>query len=557
MEKVWLKSYPEGIPEFIELGTYKSLAHMFDECAERHSHLPAFANMGAGLSYSELNIESYNFAAYLQAELGLQKGDRVAIMLPNLLQFPVAMYGVLRAGLVAVDVNPLYTSHELQHYLKDSGAKAIVILENFADVLAESIDQTEVEHVILAKVGDMLGFPKSILVNFVLKYIKHSIPKYKLDKVIPFKEVLAVGQQRELVKPELTQDDLAFLQFTGGTTGLAKGAMLTHGNILANLTQAEEWLKPFLKEQQETVITALPLYHIFSLTANCFLFTKIGGLNYLITNPRDMKGFIKELSKVNFSVITGVNTLFNGLLNTEGFSNLDFSNLKVTLGGGMAVQESVATEWQEVTGCVLAEAYGLTESSPAVTVNPLNLEKYNGTIGLPLPSTEISIQDDDGKHLGIEEAGELCVRGPQVMKGYWNRPEETKNTINDEGWLRTGDVAMVSEDGYVRIVDRKKDMILVSGFNVYPNEIENAIQSHAGVLEVAAVGVDDEESGEVVKIFVVKKDPALTQEDILAHCEEHLTRYKWPKYIEFREDLPKTNVGKILRRALRDEGEST
>jgi len=552
MEKVWLKSYPKGVPEFAELGKYNSLAHMFDDCAERHSHLPAFANMGASISFSELNIESYNFASYLQVELGLVKGDRVAIMLPNLLQFPVALYGILRAGLVAVDVNPLYTARELEHYLKDSGAKAIVILENFADVLAEVVHETAIENVILARVGDMLGFPKSILVNFVLKYIKHKIPKYNLDNVVLFNDVLAIGQQRQLVKPKLTQDDLAFLQFTGGTTGLAKGAMLSHGNLLANVAQAQAWLMPFLKEGKETVITALPLYHIFSLTANCFLFTKLGGLNYLITNPRDMKGFVKELSKVKFSVITGVNTLFNGLLNTEGFSDLNFSHLKVTLGGGMAVQESVAEEWHEVTGCVLAEAYGLTEASPAVTVNPLNLEKYNGTIGLPIPNTEISIQDDAGKHLGVEEAGELCVRGPQVMQGYWNRPEETKNVLSDDGWLRTGDIAMVSEDGYVRIVDRKKDMILVSGFNVYPNEIENVVQSHPGVLEVAAVGVDDEESGEVVKLFIVKKDPALNEDEVLKHCSDRLTRYKWPKHIEFRDDLPKTNVGKILRRALRD-----
>ena len=552
MEKVWLKSYPEGVPEFAELGKYNSLAHMFDECAERHSHLPAFANMGASISFSELNIESYNFAAYLQAELGLVKGDRVAIMLPNLLQFPVALYGVLRAGLVAVDVNPLYTSRELSHYLKDSGAKAIVILENFADVLEEVLDETAVENVILTRVGDMLGFPKSLVVNFVLKYVQKKIPKYKLDQAIPFSEVLAVGQQRQLVKPELTQDDLAFLQFTGGTTGLAKGAMLSHGNLLANVSQAGAFIGDILEEGKEVVITALPLYHIFSLTANCFLFTKIGGLNYLITNPRDMKGFVKELSKIKFTVITGVNTLFNGLLNTDGFSDVDFSNLKVTLGGGMAVQESVATEWHEATGCVLAEAYGLTEASPAVTMNPHDLKAYNGTIGLPIPNTEISIQDDDGKHLGIEEAGELCVRGPQVMQGYWNRPEETKNAITEDGWLKTGDVAMVSEDGFVRIVDRKKDMILVSGFNVYPNEIENVVQSLAGVLEVAAVGVDDEESGEVVKLFIVKKDPSLTEADVLAHCEDRLTRYKWPKHIEFREDLPKTNVGKILRRALRD-----
>ena len=552
MEKVWLKSYPEGVPEFAELGKYNSLAHMFDDCAERHTHLPAFANMGTSISFSELNIESYNFAAYLQTELRLVKGDRVAIMLPNLLQFPIAMYGVLRAGCVAVDVNPLYTSRELGHYLKDSGAKVIVILENFADVLAEIIHETDVEHVVLTRVGDLLGFPKSHIVNFVLKYVQRKIPSYKLEKVIPFKEVLAIGQQRQLNKPELTPDDLAFLQFTGGTTGLAKGAMLSHGNLLANVAQAGSFFAPILEDGKEIVITALPLYHIFSLTANCFLFTKIGGLNYLITNPRDMKGFVKELGKVKFSVITGVNTLFNGLLNTEGFSDLDFSNLKVTLGGGMAVQESVATEWHETTGCVLAEAYGLTEASPAVTMNPYNLKEYNGTIGLPIPNTEISIQDDDGNHLDIEEAGELCVRGPQVMQGYWNRPEETKNTVTEDGWLKTGDIAMVDENGFVRIVDRKKDMILVSGFNVYPNEIENVVQSHAGVLEVAAVGVDDDESGEVVKLFIVKKDPALTEEDVLEYCKDRLTRYKWPKHIEFRDELPKTNVGKILRRALRD-----
>ena len=367
-----------------------------------------------------------------------------------------------------------------------------------------------------------------------------------------FNEALAIGQQRQLVKPELTRDDLAFLQFTGGTTGLAKGAMLSHGNLLANISQAGAFVGQALEEGKEIVITALPLYHIFSLTANCFLFTKIGGLNYLITNPRDMKGFVKELSKMKFTVITGVNTLFNGLLNTDGFSDIDFSSLKVTLGGGMAVQESVAKEWRDTTGCVLAEAYGLTEASPAVTMNPTDLHEYNGSIGLPIPNTDISIQDEDGKHLGIEEAGELCVRGPQVMQGYWNRPEETKNTITEDGWLKTGDIAMVSEDGFVRIVDRKKDMILVSGFNVYPNEIENAVQSMEGVLEVAAVGVDDDESGEVVKLFIVKKDPALTEKDVMAHCEDRLTRYKWPKHIEFREDLPKTNVGKILRRALRD-----
>ena len=556
MEKVWLNSYSDGVPEFVELDEFNSLAQMFDECAERYSHLPAFANMGAALSYSELNIESFNFAAYLQAELGMQKGERVAIMLPNLLQYPIALFGALRAGMVVVNVNPMYTSRELSTYLKDSGAKTIVILENFADTLTKIIDECGVEHVILTRVGDMLGFPKSAIVNFVLKHVQKKIPDYKLDKVINFRDVLAIGQQRQLVKPEISQDDLAFLQYTGGTTGIAKGAMLTHGNLLANIAQAKAWFDSILDESKEIVITALPLYHIFSLTANCFLFTRIGGLNYLITNPRDMKGFVKELKKVKFSVITGVNTLFNGLLNTEGFSELDFSRLKVTLGGGMAVQESVAEEWYQVTHCVLAEAYGLTEASPAVTINPIDLDKYNGTIGLPISNTEISIQDNEGNHLNISEPGELCVRGPQVMKAYWHRPEETKAVLNNEGWLYTGDIATVDERGFIRIVDRKKDMILVSGFNVYPNEIENVVQSHPGVLEVAAIGVDDDESGEVVKLFIVKKDNSINARDILEHCKDRLTRYKWPKQIEFRTELPKTNVGKILRRALREDSEA-
>ncbi len=553
MEKVWLKSYPEGIPEFVELTRYTSLAHMFDECAERYRHLPAFANMGVSMSFSELNIESYNFAAFLQTELGLQKGECVAIMLPNILQFPVTMYGILRAGLAAVNINPLYTSRELGDALKDSGAKVIVVLENFADVLAEVVTTTSVEHVILARVGDMFGFPKSAIANFVLKRVQHKIPEYTLDNVVTFREALATGQQRQFVKPELTRDDLAFLQLTGGTTGLAKQAMLTHGNLLSNLAQVEAWFRLVLKDGKETVITALPLYHIFSLTANCFLFTCLGGLNYLITNPRDMKGFVKELRRVRFSMITGVNTLFNGLLNTEGFSALDFSSLKITLGGGMAVQESVADRWQQVTGCVLAEAYGLTETSPAVTINPLDLERYNGSIGLPIPNTEISIQDNDGRHLDVEEAGELCVRGPQVMQGYLNNPEETAKVLSEDGWLRTGDIAVVDQNGYVRIVDRKKDMILVSGFNVYPNEIEKVVVAHDGILEVAAVGVDDEESGEVVKLCIVKKDPALTEDEVLDFCKDRLTRYKWPKHIEFYSELPKSNVGKILRRVLRDK----
>ena len=553
MEKVWLKSYPTGISEFAELGRYASLAHMFDDCAERYRHLPAFANMGTSLSFSELNIESYNFAAYLQTELGLRKGDYVAVMLPNILQFPVAVYGILRAGLAAVNINPQYTSRELGEALNGSAAKVIVILENFADVLAEVVMETHVEQVIIARAGDMLGFPKSAVVNFVLKHVHRRIPEYTLDRTVTFRQALATGQRKQLVKPELNREDTAFLQLTGGTTGLAKMAVLSHGNLLSNLAQMEAWFRLVLEDGEETVITALPLYHIFSLMANCFLFTSLGGLNYLITNPRDMKGFVKQLRKVRFSVITGVNTLFNGLLNAEGFTALDFSNLKISLGGGMAVQESVAEKWCQVTGCVLTEAYGLTETSPAVTINPFDLGKYNGSIGLPIPNTEISIQDNDGRHLELGEVGELCVRGPQVMQGYLNDPVETRKVLSEDGWFHTGDIAVVDDEGYVRIVDRKKDMILVSGFNVYPNEIENVVAAHDGVLEVAAIGVDDEESGEVVKLCIVKKDPALTAVEVLEFCKDRLTRYKWPRHIEFYSELPKSNVGKILRRVLREE----
>ncbi|MCY4419890.1 MAG: AMP-binding protein [Gammaproteobacteria bacterium] len=552
MEKIWLKNYPEGIPEFVELDQYTSLVHLLEEAAVRYSHLPAFENRGMQLSYSRLNVESRNFAAYLQTVMNLQKGDRVAIMLPNLLQFPVAMFGILRAGLVAVNINPLYTARELGEALEKSEAKAIVILENFAGVLAETVEDSRVEHVILSRVGDMLGFLESCVVNFVLKYVQHKIPEYELENTVSFNAALAAGRDARFVKPSLTREDFAFLQLTGGTTGSAKLAILTHDNLLSNIAQVDAWFKSVLEEGKEVVITALPLYHIFSLTANCFLFVHLGGLNYLITNPRDMKGFVRELGKVNFSVMTGVNTLYNGLLNTEGFSALDFSHLKISLGGGMAVQESVAETWQQVTGCVLAEAYGLTETSPAVTVNPLDLEKFNGKIGLPIPNTEISLRDDDGRELGVGEAGELYVRGPQVMQGYLNNPEETGNVLSEDGWLCTGDIATIDDDGYISIVDRKKDMILVSGFNVYPNEIEEVVAAHAGVLEVAAIGVPDPASGEVVKLCIVKKDPALVEEDILDFCKDRLTRYKWPKHIEFYTELPKTNVGKILRRTLRD-----
>ena len=553
MEKIWLKNYPEGIPEFVELDQYASLAQLLEEAAARYGHLPAFENRGVRMSFSALNVGSRNFAAYLQTEMNLQKGDRVAIMLPNLLQFPVAMFGILRAGLTVVNINPLYTSRELGEALKKSEARAIVVLENFASVLAEVVKDSCIDHVIVTKVGDLLSFPESLVVNFVLKHVQHKIPEYELENTVFFNEVLAVGRDRRFVKPALTPDDVAFLQLTGGTTGSAKLAILTHGNLLSNIAQVDAWFKQVLEEGKEIVITALPLYHIFSLTANCFLFVHLGGLCYLITNPRDMKGFVEGLSKVKFSVITGVNTLYNGLLNTEGFSALDFSNLRISLGGGMAVQEAVAERWQQVTGCVLAEAYGLTETSPAVTVNPLDLEKFNGKIGLPVPNTEICIRNDDGEDLGVGEAGELCVRGPQVMQGYLNDPEETRNALSEDGWLRTGDIAMVDDAGFVSIVDRKKDMILVSGFNVYPNEVEQVVAAHEGVLEVAAIGVEDPSSGEVVKLCIVKKDPALTEQDVLEFCKDRLTRYKWPKHIEFHAELPKTNVGKILRRALREK----
>lgn len=556
MEKIWLKSYPQGIPEFVELGQYGSLVHLLEEAAERFGDLPAFENRGVRMSFSALDAESRNFAAYLQTEMNLQAGDCVAIMLPNLLQFPVALFGILRAGLCAVNINPLYTPRELGEALEKSEAKAIVILENFASVLAEAVEDSAIDHVIVARAGDLLSFPESFVVNFALKHVQHKIPDYELENTVLFKEVLASGRDRKFTKPPLSRDDVAFLQLTGGTTGSAKLAILTHGNMLSNIAQVDAWFKQVLEEGKEIVITALPLYHIFSLMANCFLFVHLGGLCYLITNPRDLKGFVEELSKVKFTVITGVNTLYNGLLNTEGFSALDFSNLKISLGGGMAVQEPVAERWQQVTGCVLSEAYGLTETSPAVTVNPLDLEKFNGKIGLPVPNTEIAIRDDDGRDLGIGEAGELCVRGPQVMQGYLNNPEETRQALDEEGWLRTGDIAMVDEAGFVSMVDRKKDMILVSGFNVYPNEVEQVVAAHEGVLEVAAIGVEDPSSGEVVKLCVVKKDPALSAEDVLEFCKDRLTRYKWPKHIEFFAELPKTNVGKILRRALRDKNPS-
>ncbi|MCC6135106.1 MAG: long-chain-fatty-acid--CoA ligase [Candidatus Contendobacter sp.] len=552
MEKIWLKEYPAGVPAEIDLNEFSSLKDILEKSCERFAELPAYSNMGVTLRYRDIDRLSRDFGAYLQG-LGLVKGDRVAIMMPNVLQYPVALFGALRAGLTVVNVNPLYTPRELEHQLNDSGSTVIVIIENFAHTLQEVLDKTPVKTVITTELGDLFPFPKRPLVNFVVKRVKKMVPAWRIPGAVPFRRVLAEGAGKPLTEVSLNHDDIAFLQYTGGTTGVSKGAMLTHGNLVGNLQQISAWLSPFSKPAEETIITALPLYHIFSLTGNCLTFMKVGGHNILITNPRDMPGFVRELSKIKFTVMTGVNTLFNGLLHTPGFDKLDFSSFKIALGGGMAVQRAVAEQWRKVTGIPLIEAYGLTETSPAACVNPLTLSEYNGTIGLPISSTELSIRDDEGHELGFgeDQVGEICVRGPQVMCGYWNRPEETAQVMTPDGYLRTGDVGYANEQGYVRIVDRKKDMILVSGFNVYPNEIEDIVAHHPMVLEVAAVGIPDEKSGEAVKIVVVKKDPTLTAEMLIEYCRRELTGYKLPRHVEFRTELPKTNVGKILRRLLR------
>lgn len=554
MEKIWLKSYPEDVPAEIDPGRYASLTQVLCESCAAYAGRPAYANLGVTLSYAELDRESRCFAAYLTQCAGLEKGDRVALMMPNLLQYPVALFGALRAGMAVVNVNPMYTGRELAHQLTDSDARAIVILENFAHTLAEVIDQTALTHVVTTQVGDLLGAPKSLLVNFAVKYLKRMVPAWRLPRTTPLRDALAQGAAKPAEDAALTADDIALLQYTGGTTGRAKGAVLTHGNIVANLEQVSAWVGGTLTPGEEIVITALPLYHIFSLLANGLLFMKLGGVSVLITDPRDMKGFVRELGKWRFSAITGVNTLFNGLLHTPAFERLDFSALKLSLGGGMQVQKAVAERWQRVTGKPLIEAYGLTEASPAVCINRFDLEAYNGSIGLPIPSTDISIRGDDQNEVPPGEVGELCVHGPQVMKEYWRQPEETAATLSADGWLRTGDMATMDERGYVRLVDRKKDMILVSGFNVYPNEIEDTVAAMPGVREVAAVGVPDEHSGEVVKLFIVRHDANLSEQQVRDYCHDNLTGYKRPKYIEFRDELPKSNVGKILRRALRDEG---
>jgi len=550
-QKIWLeKSYPPGVPFDIDPDKYSSLSEMFNKYVDVYAERTAFINMGAEINYRDLEVQAKAFAAYLQVELGLVKGDKFAIMVPNCLQYPVALFGALLAGLTVVNVNPLYTARELEHQLKDSGTKAMLIIENFANTLEKVIAETPVEHVIITSLGDRLGIVKGALVNCVVKYVKKMVPAFSLANTVRFNKVISTGITLPFTPVEMTGEDLAFLQYTGGTTGVSKGAMLTHRNMIANLLQAKAAISPIMEDGKEIVVTALPLYHIFALTANCLTFLTLGGTNLLITNPRDMPGFVKELAKYKFTAITGVNTLFNGLLNTPAFNTLDFSSLKMSLGGGMAVQRSVGEEWEKVTGTRLLEGYGLTECAPLVTLCPYNQESYSGNIGLPAASTDIRIIQDDGSDAAIGDSGEMWVKGPQVMKGYYQRETDTADILKD-GWLATGDVACMDENGFFKIVDRKKDMIIVSGFNVFPNEIEEVVMMHDGVLEAAAIGINHEVTGETVKIFVVLKDKSVTDKDLIKHCRENLTSYKVPKNVEFRDELPKTNVGKILRRELR------
>lgn len=556
MDKIWLKSYPKGVPEDIPESKFHSLRDMLENAFAEHADKPCYESMGSSMSFREVDQASAQFAAYLQKRLGMIKGERIAIMLPNLLQYPVSMYGALRAGLVVVNVNPLYTARELKHQLRDSGATTIIILENFAHVLAEIIADTEIKTVIVTRVGDLLKFPRNVISNFVIKYIKKKVPTYQLPGSTSFRSALQAGAGEKLEHIEIGLADLAFLQYTGGTTGLSKGAMLSHRNLVSNVEQAITWTAETLtrdEDEELIAIAALPLYHSFALQTNCLCIMVQGGLNVLITDPRDMAGFVAEMAKHKFSYFTGVNTLFVGLLNTPGFDKLDFSALRLTIGGGMAVQEAVARKWKETTGTIIVQGYGLTETSPTAVVHLVDAERFDGSIGLPVSSTSIQICDDDGKPLPIGELGEICIKGPQVMEGYWNNPEETAKVMLPGGWFRSGDIGRMDQGGFIYIEDRKKDMILVSGFNVYPNEIESVAVELDGVLEAAAVGVPDEKSGEIVKLFVVKTRPELTAEDVIAHCRKNLTGYKIPKQVVFRDSLPKTNVGKILRRELRDE----
>lgn len=558
MEKPWIKQYPKGIPVDVGPLPWSSIPDFFASVVQKHPNHPAIVNMGTQLSYTQLDQKSTDLANYLAQHLGLPNGSRVAIMMPNLLQHAVAILGILKAGLTFVNINPLYTARELEHQLIDSGAETIIILDNFCHVLAAALPASSIKHVITTSIGDLLAFPKSVVTNIAVKYVKRMVPKYSIEDIIPLKVALSKGHKLQYQPPRSCLDDTAVLQYTGGTTGICKSAVLSHRNLLVNMQQATLWIshgsapEKGIVPGQEIVITALPLYHIFSLTANFLTFMNIGGTNHLITNPRDLPGFIKELKRFPFTCITGVNTLFNHLMHTPGFANLDFSMLKISLGGGMAIQKSVAEQWKASTGCTLIEAYGLTETSPAVCINPLNLNAYNGSIGLPISSTECSVHDDEGRQLPLGETGELWVRGPQVMQGYWNRPDETEKVLTPDGWLKTGDIAWIDQDGYIYLVDRKKDVIIVSGFNVFPNDVESVISNHADVLECGVIGIEDDECGEAVRAYVVKKNPRLSEQQLTEYCRERLTPYKVPKSILFVSDLPKSNLGKILRRELRE-----
>ena len=553
MDKRWLEQYQQGVPYEINVNQYSSLVAIFDEACNKYTDNCAYENLGSQITFSELNTLSGHFSTYLQ-QLGLQKGTRVAIMMPNILQYPVIIFGILRAGCIVVNTNPLYTPDELEHQMNDSGAEVLIVLANFAVTVEKALSKMPtIRHVIVTELGDLLSTFKRFIVNAVVKYIKKMIPTYHLPKSITFREAMVDGSRGKFNWVMISPEDIAFLQYTGGTTGVTKAAILTHENMVANVLQASAWIEPSILYNKEVIITALPLYHIFSLTANCLTFLRYGAKNILITNPRDIPGFIRILKKSKFSVITGVNTLFNALLNNPEFKNVDFNHLKIALSGGMALQKSVALKWRAVTTKRILEAYGLTETSPAVTINPLYLEEYNGSIGLPLPSTDVSIRDENGKKAAIGETGELCVKGPQVMKAYWNKPNETALAFTKDGYLKTGDIAKMDEEGFSYLVDRKKDMIIISGFNVYPNEVEQVISLCPGVHEVGVVGIKDESGSEHVKACIVKNDPNLTSEQLIAHCREHLTAYKVPKIIQFYDALPKTNVGKTLRRALREE----
>ncbi|MFK0275656.1 long-chain fatty acid--CoA ligase [Ensifer sp. NPDC090286] len=551
--KIWLKSYPAGIAGEIGPLPYKSIGEFFDHAVARYSSRPAFTCMGKTLTFADLNAQSARIGAWLQS-LGLAKGDRVAVMMPNILQNPVIVYGILRAGFTVVNVNPLYTPRELQHQLVDSGAKAIFVLENFAHTVQQVVDKTSVKHVVVATMGDMLGL-KGAIVNLVVRRVKKLVPAWSIPGHLSFKDVLAKGGRSTLTKPNVAASDVAFLQYTGGTTGVSKGATLTHSNLLSNMAQMEIWFQTAFRSRARpdnlVFMCALPLYHIFALTVNSLMGLATGGNNILIPNPRDIPGFVKELSKHRTNIFPGLNTLFNALMNNAEFQKLDFSSLMLTFGGGMAIQRPVAERWKQMTGCSIAEGYGLSETSPVATANILDATEFTGTIGMPIPSTDVEIRDDQGNTLAIGEVGEICIRGPQVMAGYWQRPDETAKAISPDGFFRSGDIGFMNADGLVKIVDRKKDMILVSGFNVFPNEIEEVAMTHPGILECAAIGIPDEHSGEAVKLFVVKRDAALTEEEVKRHCAANLTNYKRPRFVEFRTELPKTNVGKILRKDLR------